>query len=318
MSDHAARIAVVGSYNVGLTMTVPRFPVSGETIIGQSFAEGPGGKGSNQAIAAARLGAETSFVGKVGADRYGDDAVELWESEGVDATHASRATGTHTGVAFIMVNEEGENEITVAPGANDALDPDAIAAARDVIEGSDCLLLQLEIPDEPLIAAAEIASDAGVPVILNPAPARELPASLLENVTYLTPNESEALILTGRDPDTDVSHEDLTAELIGLGAETVVLTQGAAGALLVTDTGMTSVDAPSVPVADTTGAGDAFNGAFAVALGEGKPLAEAVQFACRAGALEVTEAEVIPGLPEREDVDAMAEGSVGESDSAHE
>ena len=312
MSDRPAKIAVVGSYNVGLTMSVPRFPVGGETIIGQSFAEGPGGKGSNQAIAATRLGAETSFVGKVGADQYGDDAVELWESEGVDATHVSRVTGAHTGVAFIIVNEDGENEITVAPGANDMLDPNTIGTASDVIEDSDCLLLQLEIPDEPLITAAEIASDAGVPVILNPAPARELPTSLLENVAYLTPNESEALVLTGRDPDTDVSHERLTRELIGLGVETAVMTQGAAGAVLVTENEMISIDAPSVPVADTTGAGDAFNGAFAVALGEGKPPAEAVEFACRAGALEVTEEEVIPGLPERDEVDTMAGGSIGE------
>lgn len=309
MTDRRAKVAVVGSYNVGLTMSVPRFPVGGETIIGRSFAEGPGGKGSNQAIGAARLGAETSFVGKVGTDRYGDDAVELWESEGVDATQVGRTAETHTGVAFIIVNDDGENEITVAPGANDVLDPDAVRSASSVIESSDCLLLQLEIPDEPLITAAEIAADAGVPVVLNPAPARELPSSLLENVTYLTPNESEALILTGRDPTAAVGDEPLARELLELGAETVVLTQGADGALLVTDEEIVSVSAPSVPVTDTTGAGDAFNGAFAVALGEGSPLEETVRFACRAGALEVTEMEVIPGLPEREEVDAMAEGS---------
>lgn len=309
MTDRPAKVAVVGSYNVGLTMNVPRFPVGGETVIGQGFAEGPGGKGSNQAIGAARLGAETSFVGKVGTDRYGDDAVELWESEGVDATQVGRTTEAHTGVAFIIVDDDGENEITVAPGANDALDPDAVRSANSVIEDSDCLLLQLEIPDEPLITAAEIAANADVPVILNPAPARELPPSLLENVTYLTPNESEALILTGRDPAATVGDEQIATELLELGAETVVLTQGADGALLVTDEKIVSIDAPSVPVADTTGAGDAFNGAFAVALGEEKPLEETVRFACRAGALEVTEMEVIPGLPERDEVDAMADGS---------
>jgi ribokinase len=306
MSNGPANITVVGSYNVGLTITVPRFPVGGETIIGQSFAEGAGGKGSNQAIAAARLNAESSFIGKVGADQYGDNAFELWESEDVDATHVSQTTETHTGIAFILVNNNGENEITVAPGANDALRPETIRAASGAIEYSDCVLTQLEIPDDPVITAAEIASNADVPVILNPAPARELSSSLLENVTYLTPNESEALILTGRGPDAEVSHQQLARELIELGAETVVMTQGKSGALLATDERMISVSAPSVPVADTTGAGDAFNGAFAVAIGEGKPPVEAVQFACRAGALEVTEKEVIPGLPDRGTVGEMS------------
>jgi ribokinase len=306
MSDDPATVAVVGSYNVGLTMTMPRFPVAGETIIGEGFAEGPGGKGSNQAIAAARLGAETSFVGKVGEDRYGDEAIELWESENVDATFAGRTSDTHTGVAFILVNEDGENEITVAPGANNALDPETVRTASGVIGRSDCLLMQLETPTSPLSAAAELASDADIPVVLNPAPARELPPSLLGNVTYLTPNESEAMILTGRDPSAEVSPEQLGRELIELGVETVVLTQGESGALLITEDRTTSVSAPSVPVTDTTGAGDAFNGAFAVALGEGKSVEEAVQFACRAGALEVTAMEVIPGLPDRDAVEELA------------
>lgn len=307
MSNESPKVSIVGSYNVGLTMGVPRFPVGGETIIGQEFAEGPGGKGSNQAIAAARLGAESSFVGKVGLDRYGEQAVEFWESEDVDTTHVTRTAETHTGVAFIIVNEDGENEITVAPGANNALDSKEIQTASDIIIDSNCLLTQLEIPDEPLIAAAEVASDAAIPVILNPAPARELPSSLLENTTYLTPNESEALILTGRDPDAHISHEQLARELIELGVETVVMTQGEAGALLVTDEKLISIDAPSVSVADTTGAGDAFNGAFAVALAEGKPLEDAVRFACRAGALEVTKKEVIPGLPYRDAVEEMSD-----------
>lgn len=307
MSNESARVTIVGSYNVGLTMNVPRFPVGGETIMGQGFAEGPGGKGSNQAIAAARLGAKSSFVGKIGRDQYGDQAIEFWESGNVDTTHVTRTADTHTGVAFIMVNEDGENEITVAPGANNALDSDEIQTASDTIRDSDCLLTQLEIPDEPLIEAAEVAVDASVPVILNPAPARELPSSLLANTTYLTPNESEALMLTGRDPDADVSHQQLARELIELGVEAVVMTQGAAGALLVTDEQMISVDAPSVSVADTTGAGDAFNGAFAVALAEGVSLKDAVRFACQAGALEVTKKEVIPGLPHRDAVEEMSD-----------
>lgn len=307
MSNKSPHITIAGSYNVGLTMNVPRLPVGGETIIGQEFAEGPGGKGSNQAIAAARLGAESSFIGKLGLDQYGDHAVEIWESEGIDTTHVSRTAETHTGVAFIIVNENGENEITVAPGANNVLTPEEIRAAGDIVGNSDCLLTQLEIPDEPVTAAAEVASDADIPVILNPAPARELPSSLLENTTYLTPNESEALTLTGRSPDADIDHERLAKELINLGVETVVMTQGAAGALVVTEEKVTSVSAPSVPVADTTGAGDAFNGAFAVAIVEGKSLEDAVQFACQAGALEVTKKEVVPGLPYRDAVEEMSD-----------
>jgi ribokinase len=311
MTGDTASVAVVGSYNVGLTMIVPRFPVGGETVIGRDFAEGPGGKGSNQAIAAARLGAAAAFIGKIGSDRYGDDAIELWESENVDADYVGRTEGVHTGVGFVVVNEDGENEITVAPGANDALDPGTIRSASGAIERSDCLLAQLEVPDDPLITATDIGADADVPVILNPAPARELPDSLLENVTYLTPNESEALILTGREPDADVDHETLARDLIELGVDTVVLTRGASGALLVTDDELTTVGAPTVPVTDTTGAGDAFNGALAVALGEGRSVEAAVRFACRAGALAVTEKEVIPGLPRRGDVAELADEHAG-------
>lgn len=309
MSNGPPDVAVVGSYNVGLTMMVPRFPVGGETVIGRDFAEGPGGKGSNQAIAAARLGARSSFVGNIGTDRYGDDAVELWESENVDVTHVGRTTETHTGVGFVIVDEDGENEITVAPGANDTLDPELIRTAGDAIERSDCLLAQLEVPNEPIVTAADIATDADVPVVLNPAPARELPSELLENVTYLTPNESEALVLTGRQPDADVDHEQLATELIELGVDAVVMTRGASGAMLATDDAVTTVGAPSVSVTDTTGAGDAFNGAFAVALAEGKPLEQAVRFACRAGALAVTEQEVVPALPERDAVEALSDSS---------
>lgn len=305
MSSEFARITIVGSYNTDLTMSVPRFPMKGETINGQEFKQRPGGKGSNQAIAAARLGAETSFIGKLGAGQYGDQAVELWESESVDATHVSRTVEANTGVAFILVNEDGENEITVAPGANDALSPEEIHTASDVIENSDCLLTQLEIPDEPLIAAAETASNADIPVILDPAPARELPPSLIESTSYLTPNQTEALALTGRNPDANVGHERLVKDIIEMGFETAVMTQGPAGALVGTDKRLISVSAPSVSVVDTTGAGDCFNGAFAVALAENKSVEDAVQFACQAGAVEVMKKGAVPGLPHRDVFEKM-------------
>ena len=311
MTDDGASVTVVGSYNVGLTMVVPRFPVAGETVIGRDFAEGPGGKGSNQAIAAARLGADASFVGNVGTDRYGDDAVALWEEEAVDTEHVGRDPDAHTGAGFVIVEEDGENEITVAPGANHALDATDVHAASDAIEASDCLLAQLEIRDEPIEAAVEVADEAGVPVTLNPAPARELPESVLARVDYLTPNQNEARILTGREPDADVGDERIARELLDLGVETVVMTRGADGALVVTGSETTRISAPSVPVTDTTGAGDAFNGAFAVALGEGHDVESAARFACRAGALAVTEMEVVPGLPTREDVESMVDDGTG-------
>jgi ribokinase len=303
-----ASVVVVGSYNVGLTMTVPRFPTPGETVLGQSFSEGPGGKGSNQAIGVARLGGHAQFVGGVGDDQYGDDAFALWEREGVDVEHVSRTDETHTGLGFVIVNEDGENEITVAPGANERLDADDIGDAAGAVESADVLLCQLEVGDGPIRAAVEAASAAGADVVLNPAPARELPEAILSHVDYLTPNENEARLLLGLDPDDDRSDEAIATGLRELGVDTVVMTRGADGALVVTDDGVTAVPSVDVDVVDTTGAGDSFNAAFAVARGEGEPVVEAARFACAAGALAVTASEVIPGLPSREAVEAALGG----------
>jgi ribokinase len=312
MSDKDASVTVVGSYNVGLTMVVPQFPVAGETVIGRDFSGGPGGKGSNQAIAAARLGADASFVGNVGTDRYGENAVALWEDEDVDTEHVGRDPAAHTGVGFVIVEEEdGENEITVAPGANHALDAADVQAASGTVEASDCLLAQLEIRDEPIEAAVDLATEADVTVTLNPAPARELPESLLASVDYLTPNQNEARILTGREPDADVGDERIAEELLDLGVATVVMTLGSDGALVVTESETTRISAPTVPVKDTTGAGDAFNAAFTVAIGEGRDVESAARFACHAGALAVTEMEVVPGLPTRENVESMLGDGTG-------
>jgi ribokinase len=308
-------VAVVGSYNVGLTMQVPAFPAPGETVVGREFAEGPGGKGSNQAVAAARLGAESRFVGRVGADRYGDDAVALWEAEGVDADAVGRDDSAHTGVGFVIVEEDGENEITVAPGANDRLSAADVRERAAAIETADCLLVQLEIGDEPVRAAVETAAAAGTTVVCNPAPARALPPDVLERVDYLTPNEHEARTLAGVDTgsddddgtesDAETTDEAVARELLDLGVGTVVLTLGGAGALLVSEESVERVDTPSVEVVDTTGAGDAFNGALAVALAEGLDDRAAVRFGCAGGALAVTASEVVPGLPERAAVDDL-------------
>lgn len=303
MGSTDTAVAVVGSYNVGLTMRVPTFPDPGETIVGHEFAEGPGGKGSNQAIAAARFGAESRFVGRIGEDRYGDDALTLWDREGVGVDGVTRDPAAHTGVGFVIVNDDRENEITVAPGANDCLSAADVRVADETIRSAESLLVQLEIGDEAVAAAVEIADRAGLDVVCNPAPARELPATILEHVDYITPNEHEARTLVGSEEE--LNDEELAHELLDLGVETVVLTRGDEGALLVTAEDVEAVAAPDVEVVDTTGAGDAFNGVFAVALAEERSNRKALRTACAAGGIAVTESEVVPGLPERAAVEEL-------------
>jgi len=300
--DHP-QVAVVGSYNHGLSMAVEALPAPGETVLGDDFAEGVGGKGSNQAVGAARLGAATSFVGCIGEDRFGDAAVDLWDEEGVDAEHVRRTDATHTGVGFVIVDDSGENAISVAPGANSRLSAADVRDARETIRSADVLLCQLETELDPVIEAAGIAADAGTEVILNPAPARELPASLLATVDVLTPNRGEACILAGHDPTADVSESSLLDALSDLGVPGTALTLGADGAL-VDDGTRQHVDAIDVDVVDTTGGGDAFNAGVAVARAEGKPLDEAVRFGCVCGGLACTAFEVVPALPDRAAVEA--------------
>lgn len=291
------RVAVVGSYNAGFVVEVPRFPVAGETVTGGRFETVVGGKGSNQAVAAARLGVAVRFVGRVGEDRYGDAAFELWEREGVDA--AVERVEAHTGVGVVFVDDAGENEIAVVPGANHALDGDAVRGARNAIAGCDVLLVQLEIDDGAVAAAVSVAREAGLPVVLNPAPARQLDDGLLASVDYLTPNETEARTLAGFAPDSDEPDGDVAGRLRERGVGAVVLTRGSDGAIVHDGDGTDRVPAPSVDVVDTTGAGDAFNAAFAVGLAEGRSPADAAGFACDAAALSVTAFDVVPSLPER-------------------
>jgi ribokinase len=304
-------VTVVGSYNVGLTMTVPRFPVAGETVTGEGFAEGPGGKGSNQAVGAARLGARSRLIARVGEDRFGEDALALYDREGVDAGAVTRDGEAATGAGFVIVREDGENEITVAPGANDRLDGEDVDDAADRITGGEdippagVLLVGLEVPDEPVVAAVELAAEAGVPVVCNPAPARELPAAVLEGTAVLTPNRSEANVLVGEPPDADTDPEAVARELRSMGPEAVVLTLGSEGALVVENGAVTRVAAPEVEAVDTTGAGDAFNAAVAVALAGGADPVGAARVGCRAGAQATTAAEVVPALPYRKDVEGL-------------
>jgi ribokinase len=298
-------VAVVGSYNHGLSMAVDSFPAPGETVLGGDFVEGVGGKGSNQAVGAARLGAAVSFVGCLGNDRFGASAVELWAEEGVDAEYVRRTDETHTGVGFVIVDDDGENAISVAPGANSHLSPADVRAAREPLRSADVLLCQLETDLDPVIEAARLAADAGTEVILNPAPARDLPESLLEHVDVLTPNRGEACLLTDRKPTADISATELLDSLSGLGVETTVLTLGSDGAIVDDGETRAHVDAVDVEIVDTTGAGDAFNAGVAVARAEAQSIVEAARFGCVCGGLSCTTFEVVPALPDRAAVDAF-------------
>jgi ribokinase len=275
-----ARVAVVGSYGVGLTFGVERVPERGETVVGSVFRIDHGGKGSNQAIGAARLGAEVRLLTAVGEDAFGAEALELWAAEGVDADAVVRAP-LPTMAGAILVDAAGENRIVIVPGALSALTPGHVDAFAQAIAAADVCLVQLEIPVETARRALEVARRADVRTVLNPAPAPSapLPGDMLELVDYLTPNESEAAVL---------------GSAAGA-ARAVVLTLGANGARLGDD----HVAAFPAAVVDTTGAGDAFNAAFAVALAERRPDVDAVRWGCAAGAHMVEHPGVIPGLPSR-------------------
>jgi ribokinase len=277
-----ARIAVVGSYGVGLTFEVERAPDRGETVVGRAFRTDHGGKGSNQAIGAARLGADVSFLTAVGEDSFGDAALRLWTAEGVDATAIRLPLPTMSGA--ILVERDGTNRIVIAPGALAALEPAHVDAFAGRIEAADLCLVQLEIPVETAARALEVAREARVRTVLDPAPAQPLESHVLELVDYLTPNETEAAV-------------------VGTEAATIVLTLGERGARI----GGTDVAAFRATTVDTTGAGDAFNAAFAVALAEGQDEHEAVRWGCAAGAHAVETAGVVPALPTRGELEARLE-----------
>lgn len=317
-----SRIVVVGSLNLDLVCSgLPRFPAPGETLTGGRFATFPGGKGANQAFAAARLGAIVSMVGAVGDDRDGDYLRENLARVGVDVDHVARCAEAASGVAVILVTEEGQNEIVLAPGANGAFAPSQLEASASRIGSAKIVMLQLEIPLETVVDAAARGQAAGARVILDPAPARPLPESLLACVDYLTPNETELCALTGGGSLADEAgaEEDEAAlvlaatrrarALIGPGrAKRVLVKLGAHGALLVTSEGEKRFAPVKVTAVDTTAAGDAFNAAFAVALLEGQSEDEAGAFACAAAAVSVTRAGAQPSMPTRAEVEAVRGG----------
>jgi ribokinase len=292
-------ITVVGSLNMDLVVRAPRIPRTGETIIGGDFRQVPGGKGANQAVAAARLGARVSMVGRVGRDGFGQTLLENLAADGIDQTFVIQDPEAATGVALIVVEDAGQNSIVVASGANARLSPDDVEAAEVALARADVLLLQLESPLETVSRAAEMAHAHGVAVVLNPAPARPLPASLLSLVDVLVPNESETALLSDRPVADRAQAEAAAAALLELGVGTVILTLGERGALLAGTDGVRQVPAFEVAPVDTTAAGDAFVGGFAVALAEGRAMAEAARWGNAAGALATTKPGAQPSLPTR-------------------
>jgi ribokinase len=298
-------ITVIGSFAVGLTLRAERFPVAGETLLGTDFDMGPGGKGSNQAVGTARLGADSHLVATVGQDLFGQVAVDLYAEESIGTAHLTQTAEANTGVGFITLNASGENHIVLDMGANELLSPADVDAAEAQIATSDIVMSVLEIRPETAARGLELGRKHGATAILNPAPAQALHDAVLAQVDILTPNQSELRILNGLAPDDPTPTLELARRLQERGVRTLVVTRGAAGATIFgLDGSPTDVPGFSVDVVDTTGAGDAFNSGLAVALGEGLTLPDAVRFANKAGALACTQLGVIPGLAHRAELDA--------------
>jgi ribokinase len=296
-------IAVIGSSNTDLIIRVPRIPGPGETLLGGEFMTAAGGKGANQAVGAARSGGKVTLIARVGSDAFGDRAIAGLRRDGVDVTWVFRDKLAVSGVALIFVARDGENSIAVAGGANAKLSPADVKKAAGVISSAALLVAQLETPLATVMAAALAAVKAGVPVILNPAPARGLPNRLLKLVSILTPNETEAQLLTGIKVTNEAAAAKACEKLRSRGVRTVILTLGARGAYLADAGEQQLVPGFKVKAVDSTAAGDIFNGALAVALAERQSLRDAIRFANAAAALSVTRPGAQPSAPMRAEIE---------------
>ncbi len=300
MAKHT--IVVVGSSNTDMIIRLEHIPRPGETILGGEFLTAAGGKGANQAVGAARAGGKVTLVARVGRDMFGVQAVSGFAKDGINVDYVFVDKASPSGVALIFVARDGENSIAVASGANSKLSPADVKKAKKIIESASVLVLQLETPLETVMAAAEVASAKGVRVILNPAPARPLPDTLLRCVSILTPNESEAELLSGITVDGETAAAKAADKLRSKGVQTVILTLGARGVFVATSDRQLLVPSFKVKPVDTTAAGDIFNGALAAALAEGQPLLDAVRFANAAAAISVTRLGAQPSAPRRKEI----------------
>lgn len=300
-----ANVVVIGSLNMDLVTRAPRLPRGGETLIGRSFTTVSGGKGANQAVAAARLGAHVAMVGCVGNDDYGVQLRDALLAEQIDCQAVSIVDDS-SGVALIVVDDNSQNAIVIVAGANGAMTPAVIDRFDAVLQNADVIICQLEIPDATVGYALKRARALGKTVILNPAPAsRPLPADWFAAIDYLIPNESEAAALSGLPVDSLQTAESAASHLISLGAGKVIITLGAEGSLFANGKGFEHFPAPKVKAVDTTAAGDTFVGGFAAALASGKSEAEAIRYGQIAAALSVTHAGAQPSIPNMSDVQAF-------------
>ena len=298
-----SKIVVVGSSNTDMIIQVDKIPVPGETVLGGKFSTAAGGKGANQAVAAARAGGDVTFIAAIGNDSLGDQALEGFRRDGINIDHVRRVEDVTSGVALIFVGKDGENSIAVASGANADLDPDFITYSGPMIAQAKILLMQLETPIETVSKAAQLAHAAGVKVILNPAPAQPLDDDLLRQVSIITPNEIEAELLTKVKVEDEIDAGKAADVLLAKGIEYVLITLGPRGVFLASRDRKELIPGFTVNTIDTTAAGDVFNGALAAGLAEDKSLDEAVRFANAAAALSVTKLGAQPSAHSREEID---------------
>jgi ribokinase len=305
MTTRTPKVCVVGSSNIDLISKVPRLPVLGETMIGHSFHLGYGGKGANQAVMAAKLGAQVTMVTKVGRDVFGEDTLKNYRAQGIDTTWVLFDETRASGVAPIFVNDNAQNFIVIIPGANDGLSPADVQAARAVILAADLLVCQLEVPIETTLEAFRVAKSGNVRTILNPAPAAALPDELLQLADICAPNETETELLTGMPVKTLWEAESAARNLMSRGPKTVILTLGERGTLLVSPNLVEHIPALRVDAVDPTGAGDAFIGSLATYLGAGLPMSTAIRRANAVAALSVTRIGTQISFPQRAEADAF-------------
>ena len=295
-----------------LIAVTPRLPHPGETLVGERFYTAPGGKGANQAVAAARLGAEARLVGRVGMDSFGAEQLRSLQTNGVDTTGVAQDPVNPSGVAIILLDSRRQNYIVAAYGANLACDGDQLEAVEEALEDADALLLQLEIPLDVSLAAARYARSKGIAVVWDPAPARELDPEVYRSTDIVTPNQVEAAMLTGMDVSDSRTAQEAAQALRDKGAATAVVKLGERGVSYSSATGSGHVDAYKVDAVDTVAAGDAFCAALAVGLAEGRGMRDSVRFGAAAGALAVTRAGAQEAMPHRDEVERLVDGGTDE------